>query len=184
MKIYTKTGDTGSTGLYGGGRVSKDHNRICAYGSLDELNAFLGVLIGSSIDEDSRELLKSVQNELFSIGAELATVEPQKYNVAWSADGPTRLLEQKIDEWEMALPTLKTFILPGGSMSAAHCHVARTVCRRCEREVVRLSKLESDIQVGHLIVYLNRLSDLLFVLARRINNLAGVPDVAWQKKDG
>jgi cob(I)alamin adenosyltransferase len=182
MKIYTKTGDAGDTGLYGGGRVSKDHYRISAYGCLDELNAFLGLLICSSIDDDSRDLLSSVQHELFSIGAELATVDPHKYNVAWNGDGPTKLLENKIDQWDSALPPLKTFILPGGTLAASYCHVARTVCRRCEREVVRFSKSQPDADVRHLIIYLNRLSDLLFVLARRINHLAAVPDVLWRIK--
>ncbi len=182
MKIYTKTGDEGLTGLYGGGRVPKDHARICAYGSVDELNAALGLLKSQAHDDVVDSTLTAIQNDLFCVGAELATLEPDKFHVAWSAEAPTQRLEQQIDRWEELLPSLKNFILPGGSLAAAYCHVARTTCRRCEREIVHLSKVDPSVRSAHIVVYLNRLSDLLFVMARRLNQVAGIQDVEWTAK--
>ncbi len=179
MKIYTKTGDAGTTGLYGGGRVSKDDGRICAYGSVDELNAFLGILRSSNTDDEIMQELLQIQHELFCAGAELATPSPEQHQVSWDASGPIERLESKIDHWQEGLPTLRNFILPGGTVASAHCHAARTICRRCEREVVHFGRLAPEVNVAHIIIYLNRLSDLLFVLARRLNHVSGIPDVCW-----
>ena len=179
MKIYTKTGDAGMTGLYGGGRVSKDDARINAYGSVDELNALLGLLRTSHTDAETLGVLLQIQRDLFSVGAELATVEPSKLGVRWNAAEPTAALERTIDAWQEQLPPLRNFILPGGTLAAAQCHVARTVCRRCERDVVRFAQVDPQADAAHIIVYLNRLSDLLFVMARRLNHISGVPDVEW-----
>ena len=179
MKIYTKTGDAGTTGLFGGGRVAKNDDRIAAYGSVDELNAVLGVLRTCQTDPQTLNSLLQIQKELFSAGAQLATPNPAEHNVAWDASQPIERLEQQIDAWDEELPPLRSFILPGGTTAAAQCHVARTVCRRCERDVVRFSQRTPDADIAHIIVYLNRLSDLLFVMARRLNQNAGVPDVQW-----
>lgn len=182
MKIYTRTGDEGDTGLFGGPRVPKDHPRIEAYGDVDELNAFLGAarLEIAALDPQIDELLARVQNNLFDVGAELATPDPQK---SPRTIGPShiRALEEAIDRYEADLPPLKQFILPGGSPSGAQLHLARTVCRRAERRVIHLAATSGEQVASELIIYLNRLSDLLFVLARAANQLAGVPDVPWQK---
>ncbi len=179
MKIYTKTGDRGDTGLFGGARVSKASTRVDAYGDVDELNSVLGVsrlaLAGSELDA----LLASIQTELFTVGAELATVPGKEASLKISliADTDVERLERAIDDAEKDLAPLKTFVLPGGSVASAYLHLARTVCRRAERRVVALAAAEPVR--GELVRYLNRLADLLFVLARRANHLAGVPDVPW-----
>jgi cob(I)alamin adenosyltransferase len=179
MKIYTKTGDEGLTGLYGGGRVAKDTPRICAYGDIDELNSFVGLLRTSVAGSEVDRVLESIQNDLFCIGAELATIRPEKHHVAWNAEVPTARLEQQIDAWEASLTPLRSFILPGGSVAAAQCHLARTVCRRCEREIVHLHKVDPNVATSHIVVYLNRLSDLFFVMARKLNQDANIADVEW-----
>jgi cob(I)alamin adenosyltransferase len=184
VKIYTRTGDGGETALFGGGRVDKHHLRVRAYGSVDELNSFLGWAITQLPDHDERSRLSLVQNDLFAVGAELATPPP-------SADRPRpdtpdlplariETMESWIDEAQAAVEPLREFVLPGGSPGAAALHVARTVCRRAEREVVALSR-EAEVHEG-VSRYLNRLSDLLFALARRVNARAGVPDVTWDKE--
>lgn len=178
MKIYTKTGDDGTTGLFGGGRVPKTSPRIEAYGTVDELNSTIGIACVQSAAVFA-ELLQRIQEELFVLGGDLATPLSTRsdYAVPRIGDDEVRALERAIDEHEAELPELKKFILPGGSSLAAHLHHARTVCRRAERCVIALSQLE---EIGSSdIIYLNRLSDLLFVLARRANQVAGVSDVEW-----
>ncbi len=180
MKIYTKTGDAGTTGLFGGPRVSKDDARICAYGSIDELNAVLGLARSIGLETQQDEMLRDVQVCLFSIGAELATPEPEKHGLKWSGESAVEAMEAWIDQIDESLPPLRNFVLPGGASSAAHLHLARTVCRRAEREVVSLRNCRGVSDVSEIVIYLNRLSDLLFVMARQANAQAGVPDVPWQ----
>jgi cob(I)alamin adenosyltransferase len=181
MKIYTKTGDDGETGLYGGPRVSKDAPRIEAYGAVDELNSVLGVVrthpLGQSIDA----LVRQIQNELFALGAQLATPNPAAHNTAMIGPSQISQLEAAIDRYEAGLAPLKQFILPGGTAAAAHLHHARTVCRRAERRLITLTRQATEPVSNDLVVYLNRLSDLLFVMARAVNHAAGEQDVPWQK---
>ena len=185
MKIYTKTGDRGETGLFGGGRVAKDHVRVDAYGEVDELNSTLGLAIVHLEAAGEGELatgLRQVQADLFTVGAVLATPAPEDGGRESSyipALDPARVeaLERLIDAADAELEPLKSFILPGGSPAAAVLHLARTVCRRAERRVVGLAR-EARVGEEHL-VYLNRLSDLLFTLARLANRRAGIPDVPW-----
>jgi cob(I)alamin adenosyltransferase len=180
MKIYTKKGDEGQTGLFGGERVPKDHLRIRTYGTLDELNAVLGVVLASpSVGSELRQRLLRVQNELFQLGAELATPRGKDAGIALVRDADTEQLEQEIDAMEKTLAPLKTFILPGGSPASAHLHVARTVSRRAERELVALHRVES--LRGEVLRYVNRLSDYLFVSARFANHEAGKADVPWKQ---
>ena len=176
LKIYTKTGDAGETGLFGGGRVPKDDPRVHAYGDVDELNATLGCAAALEPVEFESATFQTIQRDLFSIGAELATPNPARLKAAVSAH-QVSALEQVIDRYETTLPPLKNFILPGGTPKAAALHLARTTCRRAERSVVTLSR---DQQINPLIIhYLNRLSDLLFVLARAVNKQAGRSDIVW-----
>ncbi len=175
-RIYTKTGDAGDTGLGDGSRVPKDHPRVTAYGTVDELNALLGVFVTQLAPGSTRDLIGSVQNDLFDVGADLCLpiTEPDKA-LRMRAEQATRL-EHAIDALNERLEPLRSFILPGGTSAAAWCHLARTVCRRAERDVVTLAR---NGQVNpQVIVYLNRLSDLLFVLAR-ICNSDGKDDVLW-----
>jgi cob(I)alamin adenosyltransferase len=182
VKIYTRTGDDGDTSLMGGGRVPKDHARVAAYGDVDETNAAIGVALTTVPPNLSAELLRDVQRDLFSIGGALATPEPERLKQAQRdkvAVPPDRVaaLERAIDAAEAELDPLKAFVLPGGTPKAAALHHARTVCRRAERSVVRLSH-EQDVP-PEIVIYLNRLSDLLFVLARLANRRSGEPDVTW-----
>jgi cob(I)alamin adenosyltransferase len=181
MRLYTRTGDAGETGLFGGGRVPKDHPRVAAYGDVDELNAELGVVRATAPPDFFDAELEAIQRDLFAIGGHLATPDPHKVRTALekAALGPERTaaFERLIDAAERELPPLKRFILPGGTAKAAALHAARTVCRRAERSVVALSR-ESDVAPAFL-VYLNRLSDLLFALARLANHRAGRADTAW-----
>lgn len=181
MPIYTKTGDTGDTGLFGGGRVGKDHPRVAAYGEVDELNSAIGVVRATSPVDFFDELLESVQRDLFSIGGQLAAPDPGKVAKALEKAGLSeeRVLgfEQIIDRADTELTPLRAFVLPGGTPKAASLHLARTVCRRAERSVVRLAG-ESQVPAFFL-VYLNRLSDLLFTLARLANHRDGTGDVTW-----
>lgn len=180
MKIYTKTGDDGTTGLLAKGRVSKDDPRIEAYGTVDELNALLGLARASGLDSNADAVLEQIQNDLFAVGAALADPAPSgKFHDAVGPEYPSRL-EEAIDLMEAELPPLTRFILPGGTAPAAAIHLARTVCRRAERRVVRLAGLEDQHVPSPLIVYLNRLSDALFVLARVVNHRAGTADVPWR----
>ncbi len=190
MKIYTKAGDAGETGLYGGARVSKDDARVEAYGTVDELNCALGVAraaLSPDIERatDIGPLLARLQSELFDLGAELAT-PPARLDsklgqrVPLVTDERIGELETHIDRMEAALEPLKAFILPGGTPLAAALHVARAVCRRAERRTVTLAYMDADAVRPEALRYLNRLSDLLFVLARYANHGAGVPDVPWR----
>lgn len=176
MKIYTKTGDAGETGLFGGGRVPKDDPRVRAYGDVDELNAWIGFVIAIHLPTFESNVLETIQRDLFTIGADLATPDAAKRRAALDA-ATVGALEHVIDSYDPKLKPLKNFILPGGSPKGAALHVARTVCRRAERSVVSLARSQ---QVNPLIIqYLNRLSDLLFVLARAVNMQTGHDDVAW-----
>lgn len=182
MKIYTRTGDAGSTGLFGGPRVSKDDARIEAYGTVDELNATIGLARTAGVSENVDSELDQVQHELFSIGAELATPDPDQHDLRVIGQQHIAQLETWIDQHENKLEPLKQFILPGGSLAASHLHLARAVCRRSERRVVTLASLESDPIEGvsdSVIIYLNRLSDYLFVLSRMVNHESGVAEVKW-----
>jgi cob(I)alamin adenosyltransferase len=176
VKIYTKTGDAGQTGLFGGGRVPKDDPRVRAYGEVDELNATLGFAAALEPPGFEADFLQSIQRDLFTIGAELATPNAAKVKQRISAERVSAI-EAIIDRHESTLPPLKNFILPGGTPKAAALHVARATCRRAERAVVTLAR---DGQINSAIIhYLNRLSDLLFVLARAVNQQAGRADVVW-----
>lgn len=179
MKIYTKTGDRGETGLFGGARVSKASARVDAYGTLDELNAHLGACRAHGLPAEVDEVLAAVQVDLFALGAELATTPGKEasLSIARLGDGDIARLEGAIDASEGALEPLRAFILPGGTAGASALHVARTVCRRAERGLVALG--DAEPVRGEAVVYLNRLSDLLFSLARLTNLRAGVDDVPW-----
>jgi len=184
MKIYTRTGDHGSTGLFGGPRVPKDDRRIEAYGTVDELNAAIGLVRSTDVGSQIDSQLETIQHELFSIGAELATPNPDQHQMRIIAAKQIERLEQWIDKHEGELPELKNFILPVGNMATTSTHLARSICRRAERRIVtlagQLEGTESSIS-NDLIVYLNRLSDLLFVLARAINQRAGDGETSWVK---
>lgn len=179
MKIYTKTGDDGETGLFAGPRVSKNDPRLAAYGSVDELNAVLGMVISSQTTPDLRDELTAIQSDLFSVGAELATPDPDAQGMRLLKPSRVSDLERSIDQMELSLPPLKNFVLPGGSTASAAMHWARTVCRRAERDVVTLSQQPSVADYSGVIIFLNRLSDWLFVAARFQNSLAGIPDQPW-----
>jgi len=181
MKIYTKTGDQGETGLFGGGRVPKDHPRVSAYGDVDELNAVLGVARATAPGAAFDPLLETIQRDLFSIGGYLATPDPARVEAALAkAELPASRIaefERAMDDADTELPPLRAFVLPGGTAQAAALHHARTVCRRAERSVIRLGHEAAVPPL--LVVYLNRLSDLLFTLARLANHRAGVADETW-----
>ena len=182
MKIYTRTGDTGTTALYGGERVPKAAARVEAYGTVDEANALLGVArsqLGALTGFDA--LLGELQSALFDVGTDLATPESRyRANIVAITEDDVRTLEGHIDALSAELPELRAFILPGGHLAAASLHQARTVVRRAERRVTQLlAQEEANLQVA---VYLNRLSDLLFVLARAVNAAAGQPDPIWQAR--
>jgi cob(I)alamin adenosyltransferase len=180
-RIYTRTGDDGTTGLFGGGRVEKDHARVEAYGDVDELNAFIGAARSVEMMPRIDEILAPVQRDLFAIGALLATPHPEQHakqlEKARISGARVSQLEQAIDDAEAELEPLKAFIMPGGAAKASALHIARTVCRRAERAVIRLQHAEEVPAV--VIVYLNRLSDLLFVLARVANHRARAGEVTW-----
>ncbi len=181
MKIYTRTGDEGDTGLFGGGRVRKHHPRVAAYGDIDELNSVIGLVRATAPTDLFDGLLESIQRDLFAIGGHLATPDPEKVRKALEkadlSDMRVALFERLIDEADRELPPLRAFILPAGAAKAAQLHLARTVCRRAERSVVQLA---DQAEVPHLfLIYLNRLSDLLFTLARQANHRAGTGDVTW-----
>ncbi len=183
MKIYTKTGDAGETSLFGGQRVLKDDLRIETYGTVDELNSIIGIVIAENVNSEIREILVKVQNNLFTLGSDLATpLDKGKGNfvIPRIEKGQVDELETFIDSIEYKLPELKSFILPGGTKAASYLHLARTVCRRGERNAVTLAK---NVDIGAFpVVYLNRLSDLLFVLARFENFSSNRPDVEWKKE--
>jgi cob(I)alamin adenosyltransferase len=181
MKIYTRTGDTGETALFGGGRVPKDHPRVAAYGDVDELNSAIGVARATAPAAAFDQLLESIQRDLFSIGGHLATPHAEKVAKALakaelSLERVT-IFERVMDDAERELPPLRAFVLPAGAPKAAALHLARTICRRAERSVVSLASAEPVPEL--FLVYLNRLSDLLFTLARLANHTAGCGDVTW-----
>jgi cob(I)alamin adenosyltransferase len=180
LKIYTKTGDAGQTGLIDGSRVSKDDARVTAYGEVDELSATLGLARGHATDPALRDLLHAIQKDLFALGAQLADPQARigtRKRKAAVSPAQVEALERAIDERDRTLPALQAFILPGGAPVAAFLHLARTVCRRAERAAVSLSRRESVDPL--VIAYLNRLSDLLFVLAREANHRAGEAEERW-----
>jgi cob(I)alamin adenosyltransferase len=179
-RIYTRTGDEGETGLFGGGRVAKSDVRVAAYGEVDELNAAIGWVVNQLPDDDPlRRTLRTAQADLFVLGSHLATpadARSRDHLPALPRDRPAEM-EGWIDEAEEQLEPLRSFILPGGSQGGAALHLARTVCRRAERGVVALARVDDVDPV--ILVYLNRLSDLLFVLARLVNHQAGEPELPW-----
>jgi cob(I)alamin adenosyltransferase len=181
MKLYTKTGDDGTTGLFGGGRVPKASARVEAYGTVDEANAAIGVARATKLDAAIDAVLAPIQEDLFTLGAELACVPGKEGKLSMTPIGAADIgrLERAIDDADAACAPLKSFVLPGGSAQAAALHVARTVSRRAERAVLAMTDAPAR---GDLVVYLNRLSDLLFALARRANVIAGIPDVPWNPR--
>lgn len=182
MKLYTKTGDDGTTGLFGGGRVPKASPRVDAYGTVDETNAAIGVARALRLDTAIDGVLGRIQEDLFTVGAELACVPGRegKLKLALVAESDIERLERAIDDADAASPPLTTFVLPGGTPGAAALHFARTVCRRAERAVLAMPDPPPRREV---VVYLNRLSDLLFAMARQANVVAGVADVPWHPRD-
>jgi cob(I)alamin adenosyltransferase len=181
MKIYTRTGDSGSTGLFGGGRVPKDHPRVAAYGDVDELNSCIGVARATAPVQFFDAVLESIQRDLFAIGGHLATPDPAKVERALEkaelSEARVEAFERLMDDADRELPPLRAFVLPAGTPKAAALHLARTVCRRAERSAVHLSH-ESEVP-ALFVVYLNRLSDLLFTLARLANHRDGAGEVTW-----
>ena len=179
LRIYTKTGDKGQTGLFGGGRVRKDDPRVEAYGEVDELNATLGTAESALEDAQIKGWIRRIQDELFVLGAELATPDPEavKRQIVPVGAEQVKALEAIIDGIDAEVPPLQHFIRPGGHPAASHLHVARTVCRRAERRVISFSD-EAPVR-DEVIVYLNRLSDALFMLARLVNHRAGVAEPIW-----
>jgi len=180
MKLYTKRGDDGHTDLFGGQRVSKHDLRVSAYGDIDEANAAIGLTIARCDDEQTCETLRRIQSDLFALGAELATPEDKPAQTVINDDHVAQL-ERWIDEATKETPALRNFILPGGSETAARLQLARTIVRRAERSIVALAECETVR--GPAIAYVNRLSDLLFALARRANHRAGVGDIPWIPED-
>ncbi|MGB7814986.1 MAG: cob(I)yrinic acid a,c-diamide adenosyltransferase [Methylotenera sp.] len=172
-KIYTRTGDAGTTGLGDGTRVAKDSLRIAAMGDVDELNSIIGLILTEPMSPKIRDCLTRIQHDLFDIGGELC----MPGHAMIKAERVTAL-EKQLDAWNDTLSPLKEFILPGGSRAAAYCHLARTVCRRAERQMTSLNNQEKITEIS--LQYINRLSDLLFVLCRILNKEAGLPDILWQ----
>lgn len=182
MKVYTKTGDGGMTSLVGGQRVSKCCERLESYGTVDELNSHIGVLITYCTDKQDRDFLTDVQAKLFVVGGYLATDTSQRDvrpgNIV--TPGMVEAVEREIDRLQELVPPLKLFILPGGARSAAYAHVCRTVCRRSEREILRLQETGAEVD-SNVIAYVNRLSDYFFVLARKLNVDENVEDITWRR---
>lgn len=180
IKVYTKTGDDGTTGLVGGSRVKKYDLRLESYGTVDELNSCIGIIRSFDIPDTIKELLVQIQNKLFNIGSRLASDEKGEVYTAnlMIKKEDIEVLEKAIDDFEEHLPELTNFILPGGELSVAQCHMARTICRRAERRVVEFSE-QTAIQ-PEIVKYINRLSDFFFVLARRLSILNGVEETAWK----
>lgn len=181
MKIYTGKGDDGQTETLGGGRVLKDAVRPEACGAVDELSAVLGVARAEGLGEDVDRLIERVQNDIFELGAELAATDPEVRGLRTIGPQHIRALEEAIDRFDGELEPLESFILPGGTRAAGLLHLARTVCRRAERRVVTLTRVASEPISPELLIYLNRLSDFLFVVARVANARSGVGDVRWQR---
>lgn len=180
MKIYTKKGDQGYTSLFGGANVEKNSLRIHAYGTVDELNSIIGMVLTHSLSDKGKKMLNEIQSQLFVLGADLATLHSKEAKIERIGSGDIQKLENWIDDLEEDLPALTSFILPGGSPAGATLHMARTVCRRAERNTVALK--QNDPISAETVIYLNRLSDLLFVLARFENRQAGEPETPWQPR--
>ena len=178
VKIYTKTGDKGTTGLVGGKRVKKSSYRIIAYGEVDEVNSAIGLVLSSKLDSDINDLLTKIQNDLFVIGSDLANPN-LKDSSSRVTDTMVTYLENQIDRLESELTPITYFILPGGSILASQVHLARSICRRAEINIVKLAEKEQISKTCQ--IYMNRLSDLLFVIARVINNRKKIKDIAWKK---
>ncbi len=180
MKIYTKTGDEGETSLFGGERVHKDHLRLNAYGTLDELNSFIGFAVNEVKNNKVKDVLIDLQNKLFVVGSDLATPDTEKNKKLKITRTPKSFInetEKLIDDFESELDELKNFILPGGSRGAALLHICRTISRRAEREMVAL---KNTVQIGdNILIFINRISDLFFVLARFENKCSNIPDTKW-----
>lgn len=176
-KIYTKTGDDGTTGLIGSKRISKSSQRIIAYGAIDELNSSIGIVLSSKLDNDIHDLLEKIQNDLFVVGADLANPD-LKTSSNRITENMVKFLEIHIDKFEDELPPITYFILPGGDIDAAQIHLARAISRRAETHIVQLSEKEEINKPCR--IYMNRLSDLLFVIARVINKRKMIKDVAWK----
>jgi len=181
FKIYTKTGDKGSTSLIGGTRVPKHHIRIESYGTVDELNSYIGLLNDQDIDKDIQAFLLEIQDRLFTIGSSLASdPEKSKMTIPDLLEDDVKALESRIDDMTNALPVMKSFILPGGHTIVSYCHIARCVCRRAERNITQLAENE---EVDDLVlIYLNRLSDYLFVLARKLAQELNVKEIPWKPR--
>ena len=181
MKIYTKTGDKGTTALFGGSRVSKANERINAYGTIDELNSHIGMLRDQEVNHKRKDILIEIQDRLFTLGSILAT-EPgnTKVKVPQLIESDVKLLEEEMDKMNDILPEMRNFILPGGHQSVSVCHISRCVCRRAERLVIELSEKEEVPEI--VIQYLNRLSDYLFVLARMMSSELNADEVPWQPR--
>ncbi len=178
VKIYTKTGDDGTTGLVGGKRVKKSNPRIVAYGAVDELNSAIGIVLSSPLDSDVSEILMTIQNQLFVVGADLANPNLSDTSNRVT-DAMVTFLEKNIDKLENELLPITYFILPGGDLVASQMHLARAICRRAESNIVDLSESEQINKTCQ--IYMNRLSDLLFVIARSINKRKKIKDIAWKK---
>jgi cob(I)alamin adenosyltransferase len=180
FKIYTKTGDKGETGLFGGKRLPKSHLRIEAYGTVDELNSYIGLLRDLSTVQQQKDWLLEIQERLFTLGSSLAS-DPDKQMITPDLKAEDiQMMESAIDEMDTALPALKNFILPGGHPNVAHCHIARCVCRRAERRVVALALEENVEEI--VVQYLNRLSDFLFTLGRKMGQDLGVEEIPWRPR--
>ena len=177
MKIYTKTGDDGNTGLQGDFRISKSHSRIMAYGTVDEANAAIGIVLTNTLDDDIRQVLTQIQNELFLLGSDLSNQNLNDLKNRISLDRVEKL-EEFIDKFELELSPITNFILPGGNVAAAQIHQVRTIVRRAETLVVQLS--DKDEINSNCIKYLNRLSDLMFVMGRLINKRNSIEDIIWK----
>lgn len=180
FKIYTKTGDKGQTGLFGGKRLPKNHIRIEAYGTVDELNSYIGLLRDLNEDKNTSQILKEIQDRLFTLGSNLASDPSKNMQTPDINESDIELLEKEIDKMNKILPALKNFILPGGHPTVSHCHIARCVCRRAERLTVALDQIESIEPI--LIKYLNRLSDYLFVLCRKFSFDLKVDEIPWNPR--
>ena len=178
VKIYTKTGDNGTTGLIGGKRIKKSSSRIAAYGTIDELNAAIGLILSAKLDSDIHDLLTQIQNDLFLVGADLANPSLDN-NINRVTPSMIAFLEKQIDGLENDLPTINYFILPGGDLVASQVHLARAICRRAETHIVELADINAINK--NCQIYINRLSDLLFVIARVINKRKKIKDIPWKK---
>ncbi len=179
LKIYTKTGDQGETGLLGGIRVSKTHLGVEACGCLDETSCWIGSVLSEEVPAEIRQLLTQIQNDLFDLGSRVAACSSQTTQAAEFPESRIQQLEQWVDRLQVDLPELTAFILPGGNRAGAGLHLSRSVCRRAERRLVELIETQPQRNLDVELIYLNRLGDLLFVLARAVNHAAGVPETQW-----